>query len=314
MLRRFGRREARRDWVDSTAAAAGPRSPAAMGAPRRRWLWTGTVGSVTRTASNASWAQKMPAAHRPHVADAGARHRCRRRKGCSAPRSIDPSHSTTSAHCATETATAMDGDCGWGCGCDAGTRAPRRRWGGRRRRMSSANPSSRRPPASDGDRPSGHRRRPHQRSRQPLQWRCGRFCSLVTVQLHLSLERPSPWSTVELPLTATMSSGARKGHDAWTVRLAPPLPPPLLPLTMTTAAPVAPAAAAAAPVAKPAPPASKPALPVAPAPVPAAPGMVKTQPVTGKVAIGTTSKADASGLYKEAGYVGDNDEVDESEW
>eukprot|EP01033_Poteriospumella_lacustris_P017874 gene17874-12813_t len=39
-----------------------------------------------------------------------------------------------------------------------------------------------------------------------------------------------------------------------------------------------------------------------------------TQPVTGKVAIGTTSKADASGLYKEAGYVGDNDEVDESEW
>lgn len=78
-------------------------------------------------------------------------------------------------------------------------------------------------------------------------------------------------------------------------------------------APAAPAVAAA-PVAKPAPPASKPAPPVAPAPVPAAPGMVKTQPVTGKVAIGTTSKADASGLYKEAGYVGDNDEVDESEW
>jgi hypothetical protein len=35
---------------------------------------------------------------------------------------------------------------------------------------------------------------------------------------------------------------------------------------------------------------------------------------TGKVTIGTTSKASEHGLYKEAAYVGDNDEVDDSEW
>ncbi len=61
-------------------------------------------------------------------------------------------------------------------------------------------------------------------------------------------------------------------------------------------------------IAVPAPPAVKPAPPP-----PLAPGMSST---TGKptVSIGTTSKADQSGLFKEASYVGDNDEVDESEW
>lgn len=49
-------------------------------------------------------------------------------------------------------------------------------------------------------------------------------------------------------------------------------------------------------------------------PLPAAPGMVKSQPVTGKVTIGTTSRAERSGLFKEAAYVGANDEIDESEW
>jgi hypothetical protein len=62
---------------------------------------------------------------------------------------------------------------------------------------------------------------------------------------------------------------------------------------------------------KPAPPAP---VPAASKPLPAAPGMVKSQPVTGKVAIGTTSRAERSGLFKEAAYVGDNDEIDESEW
>lgn len=66
--------------------------------------------------------------------------------------------------------------------------------------------------------------------------------------------------------------------------------------------------AAMAPFGKPKPP-GKPATAA-----PAAPGMQKATG-SAKVAIGTSSKAaESTGLYAEASYVGENDEVDESEW
>lgn len=79
---------------------------------------------------------------------------------------------------------------------------------------------------------------------------------------------------------------------------APPVP------SAPPSAPPAPPAAPAAPVSAPAPPAHAPAPPVA---------SPSTERKGGAVAIGASSRS-AGGVFKEAAYVGDNDEVDENEW
>uniref|UniRef100_A0A7S3M5F1 LIM zinc-binding domain-containing protein n=1 Tax=Spumella elongata TaxID=89044 RepID=A0A7S3M5F1_9STRA len=120
--------------------------------------------------------------------------------------------------------------------------------------------------------------------------------------------------------TEEVTSGVAKLSTTAPVEVPPPAPKAPATPEVTRPAPPAPAVPAPAPaaVSSPAATAKKPAAPAAPVASPSAerkPVAGVTAPTApgGHVAIGASSRA-AGGVFKEAGYVGDNDEVDESEW